>query len=294
VENILTVHSRTDMQLPRKSSLVNFSLLSEIVCPAAFRSFSIKYVCSGLEEYEVSGYHYQIKSGQYLLANHFAEGMVRIDKPVKGICIDISPDILSEVVASRIGPDTMHLDLALDKFFTTSDFLDAKYNASDTQLGRAIRAFERATSNAADIPELFTKELYYSLAESIVADHIPLFRQLQSIRKIKMATRKDLLRRVTMGKEYLDAQFLLPLEIADVARECNLSEYHFFRTFRQVFSISPYQYLIARRLDFAKDLLREGHDRISDIAYLTGYSDVFAFSKSFKKYTGSTPTQFGK
>ncbi len=280
------------MQLPKKSSLVNFSLLSELVCPAAFRSFSIKYVCNGIEKYEVNDNTYYIGESQYLIANHFAEGTVEIGKEVKGICIDVAPALLSEVVAGYMGPDTMTLDIRLDKFFTTGDFMDNKYNAADTHLGHFLKAFDKRISREKDAPAMFDNGLYYTVADCIVKDHIPVFRQLQSIKKMKMATRKNLLRRVFAGKEYIDNSFFKPLQIAEVAQQCNISEYHFYRTFKQAFSISPYQYIIMKRIDLAKELIKQGHTQVSDIAMLTGFADVFTFSKSFKRYTGVAPSQY--
>ncbi len=47
----------------------------------------------------------------------------------------------------------------------------------------------------------FSKHFYFTLAEKIVADHIPVYQQLQSIHSLKTATQKDLFRRVSMGFE---------------------------------------------------------------------------------------------
>jgi AraC family transcriptional regulator len=138
----------------------------------------------------------------------------------------------------------------------------------------------------------FTDEFYYHLAEQLVLDHIPIYKQLQSIGAVKSQTRKDLLRKLQVGKAFLETSFASELPIAAVARECGLSEYHFFRLFKSTYGISPHQYLIQCRIQHARKLVQHTGISMSEIAYLCGFSDVFSFSKSFKKHTGHAPTQF--
>lgn len=289
--HIFTVKSSADWQLPQKSCLINFSLLKEIYSQAPFRSFSVKYVCEGKEKYRVNGNNYHIEAGQYLLANHFAEGFVEIDKPVKGICIDVAPDMLSEVVASYRRPDTPFSDLSLDIFFNTPDFLENKYCAEQTQVGQFLRQmqFDLPENSTHQYP--FSKHFYFTLAEKIVADHIPVYQQLQAIQSLKTATKKDLFRRVSMGKNYIDIYFQQALAVEDVAKECSLSEYHFFRIFKAVFGMSPYQYILSKRLEYSQKLIKQGNTSISDIALEVGFADIYAFSKSFKQFFGFSPTK---
>src|SRR5215207_10599448 len=98
---VFTENTVTKMALPQNSSLVNYSMLNEFYSPAPFRSFSVKYVVEGEELYSVNGKKYTVSDKQYLLANKLSEGYVVVDskKKVKGICIDVAPNILSEVVA---------------------------------------------------------------------------------------------------------------------------------------------------------------------------------------------------
>ncbi|MBP9083578.1 MAG: helix-turn-helix transcriptional regulator [Bacteroidia bacterium] len=277
---------------PDKKSLIDFSSISEISSPLKFRNFSIKYVSNGCEEYTVNGNKYSVTNGQYLLANHSAEGAVEIDSrvPVSGICIDLSHDLLSEVTASYRRPDTFHPDPALDKFFKGNDFLENKYASDETILGQYLRKIDKEFTTGQLSAGEFTNEFYFNLAENIIADHIPVYRQLQNIPSVKSVTRKDLLRRINSGKAYLDANYLNTIDVNDAAVYCCLSEYHFYRLFRKVFGITPYQYVIRKRLDYAKNKLLIDHVAISEVALLAGFSDVSAFSKSFRKQFGYAPS----
>jgi AraC family transcriptional regulator len=280
----------------RPANYVLFSMLREFYTPVSFNSFSIKYVTGGKEVYTINGNRYTVNAGQYMLANKFCEGFVEIEsrETVKGICIGIEPGILSEAVAAFIQPDTPFPAMELDIFFNTPAFFENRYEASQTRLGQLLLQLNTLLeSNPYHIYE-FIKEFYFNLSEQIIADHIPLYRQLQSIPTIKAATRKDLLRRLSRGKEFIDVYFAAPLDIATVAREALISEYHFFRLFKTVFGLSPHQYIIQKRLEYGYKILEQLNAPVSVAAIDAGFSDIYSFSKAFRKRFGISPSAIHK
>ena len=224
--NVFTENTINKLILPNNSNLINYSVLNEFYSPSPFRSFSIKYVIDGSELYSVNGTKYVIKNQQYLLVNKFSEGFVEVDskKTVTGICIDLAPNILSEVVACYLKPDASKADIDFDRFFNTPNFLENKYNATQTHLGQFMLSVESVLLNNPTSEQYLTKEFYYMLAEKIVADHIPVFKQFQSIKAIKAETKKDLLRKLYKGKEYIDEHFTLSLSVEFIAAQVGLSD----------------------------------------------------------------------
>ncbi len=279
---------------PRNRNLVNFSMFTDLSQPLAFRSFSVKFVMDGCEMYHVNGNHYAVRKGQYLLANAHCDGTIDIGSKqvVKGVCIDIAPDIVSEVLASRVGADTPFPDISLDTFFAGEDFLENKYEAGRTRLGTALVELGRTLDRNPTASYTFGDEFYFTLAEHIVEDHRHIWQQLYRIRTVKPQTRKDLYRKLVAGKEYLDTHFTTKLTIRSAAVEAALSEYHFFRLFKAVFACSPQQYIIRKRLEAASDLLRAGEHSVADIALAVGFADSQSFGKAFKKHRGISPSAF--
>jgi AraC family transcriptional regulator len=90
-------------------------------------------------------------------------------------------------------------------------------------------------------------------------------------------------------EEHLDASPTLE-QMAAVVR---LSPYHFARQFKAATGLPPHQYVIARRVERAKQLLQGGTDRsLAEVAAWAGFSDQSQFSQHFKRLVGVTPGQF--
>jgi len=138
---------------------------------------------------------------------------------------------------------------------------------------------------------MFDHEFYYRLSEGIIADYIPVVRQFQSIRSIKSETKKDLLRKLAKGKTFIDLYYKMEIDIARVAAESNISQYHFFRLFRDVYGFSPYQYIKQKRMEAAKAILLKQRLPLAQLAMEVGYSDIYSFSKAYKQYFGYPPSQ---
>lgn len=281
--------------LPGNSCLLNYSVLNEYYSAAPFRSFSIKYVVEGTELYAINGAKYVVKNREYILANSHSEGYVEVGsrKAVAGICIDVAPDMLSEVVASYREPGTAVPDPGLDRFFNSRDFMENKYAAANTHLGACLLEIEKTLKEDPSSDFQMNREFYLVLAEKIVQDHIPVFRKLHAVKAVKTETRKDLLRKVEKAREYIDLFYQKDLGIARIALEAGLSEYHFFRLFRSVYALSPHQYIVRKRLAFAQALIRQEGVAISVAAVMSGFSDVQAFSKAFRKFFGYAPSMAG-
>ena len=78
------------------------------------------------------------------------------------------------------------------------------------------------------------------------------------------------------------------LTIEKIAKAINLSPFYFARSFKKEFGISPHCFIINKRFERAKKLLR-GNLPISEIAYICGFSDQSHLTRVFKKYLGFTP-----
>jgi AraC family transcriptional regulator len=92
--------------------------------------------------------------------------------------------------------------------------------------------------------------------------------------------------------EYIDSQLAEPISLGQLAARCNLSEYHFARMFRASFGLPPHQYLLARRLKHARDLLRGTRLPLGEIALACGFASASHFTHRFRQALGGTPGEY--
>lgn len=278
------------------NNTVVFSSLSEFYEPVKSTGFAIKYVVEGSELYTLDHQQYFIKQGNYLLCNSTKKGHVEIESrhKVKGICINISPELMLEAVASLRSPDTLFPDAELGRFFSTPYFLESQYQADKTAVGKMLIDISDAVQQKQLEVNDVTIEFFYSLSEKIITDQLPVFKQLQCLPGIKPPTKRELYKRISRGKEMMDACFTSHLSIQNLAQEACMSQYHFFRLFKKMVGLSPHQYILNKRLELGKKLLEEHLLPVSSAAVECGFNDIYSFSKAFKKQFGITPSTLFK
>jgi AraC-like DNA-binding protein/ligand-binding sensor protein len=82
------------------------------------------------------------------------------------------------------------------------------------------------------------------------------------------------------------------LPLREVARRVNLSPYYFCKLFHRTMGMTFTQYLTRVRLERAKDLLLNPSLSVSEVASAVGFGSIPHFNRSFKRYTGMTPTAY--
>lgn len=92
--------------------------------------------------------------------------------------------------------------------------------------------------------------------------------------------------------EYIDANLCRQLTLSAIAAAVALSPGHFAHAFRAATGVAPHRYIVARRVEHAKALLRESDLPITEIADRIGCSSHSHFSVLFHRVTGVTPREF--
>ncbi|RKN64447.1 AraC family transcriptional regulator [Paenibacillus ginsengarvi] len=100
----------------------------------------------------------------------------------------------------------------------------------------------------------------------------------------------ELNRRIGLAIRFLALQYHRPVSVEELARETGYHRAYLSRMFKKATGLSPAQYLLKLRMERAKALLSEPLT-VAQIAASVGYADPFHFSKMFKKWHGSAPTE---
>jgi AraC-like DNA-binding protein len=93
-------------------------------------------------------------------------------------------------------------------------------------------------------------------------------------------------------REYIDRHYKQPLTVERLADLAGLSTFHFIRAFRAAFGETPHQYLRARRLERAKELLVTTAYPVTEICDQIGFQSLGSFSSLFRRLTGETPAEY--
>jgi len=102
----------------------------------------------------------------------------------------------------------------------------------------------------------------------------------------------DLRERLWRARRFIDECYDQPLDLTEISKHACLSRYHFLRLFRETFDTTPRQYLISRRIDKAKELLRVQSLSVTDICFAVGFQSVGSFSALFHKCVGDSPVNY--
>jgi AraC-like DNA-binding protein len=102
----------------------------------------------------------------------------------------------------------------------------------------------------------------------------------------------DLHERLWRARRYIDERYDLPLNLTEISQQACLSRYHFLRLFRDEFATTPHQYLIQRRIERAKELLRSRGLSVTDVCFEVGFQSLGSFSSLFRRCVGHAPISY--
>src|SRR5271163_156764 len=94
------------------------------------------------------------------------------------------------------------------------------------------------------------------------------------------------------ARDLMDRDYACPLKVAALAGAALMSSAHFSRQFRATYGETPYAYLMTRRIERAKALLRRGDLSVTEVCMAVGCSSLGSFSARFTELVGETPTAY--
>ncbi|MFJ5834771.1 helix-turn-helix transcriptional regulator [Streptomyces sp. NPDC093089] len=90
----------------------------------------------------------------------------------------------------------------------------------------------------------------------------------------------------------MDRDYASPLDVPALAKVALMSTGHFTRSFRAAYGETPYSYLMTRRVERAKALLRRGDLSVTEVCFAVGCTSLGSFSSRFTELVGETPSAY--
>ena len=256
--------------------------------------YSIKYQISGTENYEINNKRFILSANKYLVVNNNQKIICDATASGEAISIFIDPAAMKDVFANCI---SIHEDL-LDNPITDCReeviFHEKIFPLEHNLLDRKLQKLGRLFSSINIDTKSFGMTFFYDISRILILSQKETLRQIRNIECIKSSTKKELYNRMVIAKEYITENWNNLLTTELIAKQVFMSPYHFHRTFVSTFRTTPLKYHSDIKMNRIKVLLQTGNYSVSDIAVISGYSDIFSFSKAFKKYFGFAPSKLLK
>ncbi len=207
----------------------------------------------------------------------------RISHPIDGgddcTILRFRTDVLVDAFARRIPSVREHPEAPFPRSNAVSP------SALPLRLQSLRRGLARGTVDA-----LATEETSFAMLDTIVESATR--EERQRPRRTKEATRRAYVRLTMDAKAVLCNRFTEPLTLDAIASAVGCSACHLARVFRRHAGLPIHRYLNRLRLRTALELLGGGHDDLTHLALLLGFSSHAHFSDAFRREFAVTPSEF--
>lgn len=217
--------------------------------------------------------------------------------------------ILPEGVTMKVGfpeADEKHpvqcatLALDWDMVKKNLDFLNENYPNKDGapfewKLNFEHYHFVNNKELAASINKLINISMEDNIAKDALADlalKILLLRliQTQNLEVVHHEERNT--PRLKEAIQYIHKNLTEKITVAKLAAMCYMSQSAFYQLFKDMFGISPLEYVLKTRIEHAKKLMSNPGINITDVCYASGFNNLNHFAKMFKRMEGISPKQY--
>ncbi len=99
-------------------------------------------------------------------------------------------------------------------------------------------------------------------------------------------------RYVIAAKRFVAVNFYKKITVRDICKSLGIERTYLFRLFKEYEKVSPQEYIINYKMNYARELLKRGDLKVNQVALSVGYNDQCAFSKIFTKHFGKNPKEY--
>jgi AraC-like DNA-binding protein len=96
------------------------------------------------------------------------------------------------------------------------------------------------------------------------------------------------------AKDLIDREYAEQLDVPALARAAHASTAHFSRSFKRAFGETPHRYLLRRRIERAKELLRSTDTSVTEVSVEVGFRSLGSFSATFRQLVGTSPSEYAR
>lgn len=245
---------------------------------------SIKVARGGRERYFVDGRSVAVDDDCFLILNDLRTYGSRFESGVEleSFSIFFRPGLAEEVY----GALNRSVDGALTDGAAESpqpvEFSEA-LQPHDTVVTPVLRYIEHAVHSGVDDAEWYEEQFQF-LLERMLSHHRRLAQRTQMLPALKTTTRREILRRLALAVDVVQASYESDIGLADMARAACLSKFHFLRLFTEFYGITPHAFLQRKRARAARRLLDTTRLPAAQVAARVGFNSRSTMSRQLRRW----------
>lgn len=272
-------------------------IVVESTCEASYQqenaACTLKFVFKGSEECEVGKRKLSIYPDTFAIFNEGSNYSSRIDSitPVNTFSVSFGHHFINDFHQSYCNNNEQQL---ADKMPSSSPlFLESLYPFVGDMRFNVLHLKNQIDNNKGD-EMLINEYMHHCLLNYYRVYNKEYTEKLDRLSFTKAKTREEILKRLTLAKEFMSSNFNRKLTLEDIAEQACLSVNHLLRTFKEAYNQSPYQFLMQVRLNRAKYFLQTTNYPLNEIVNLIGFECTSSFIRLFKSTYKVTPLKFKK
>jgi AraC family transcriptional regulator len=277
----------------KENNVIISATSRDVSYPEHWGCLSVKCAFRGNEYYQSGKRSYAVNETNYLVLNEGTaySSYIFSEFPVQSFTINFSHDFEMQAINGLVQTPERMLENDHNPCGKI-EFTEKLYKHDKLVSPFIFKLFSLSLQPHPE--EILIKELYYRLVENLLLRQKEVHAEIQKIQASKLSTRIELYRRLHYAKDLIDSCYMTGITLDKIASIAHLNTAYFLRQFKNYFRVTPYQYMINRRLDEARKLLETSDISVTDVCFSVGYHDLTSFIKLFKKYFSLSPECYQK
>lgn len=259
---------------------------TRLFCEHRHVEFEIGYFKSGKGIYKTAAKDYSIQKGDiFLFRSNEAHWISKIsaEEPMEIMNIHFEPHLIWNANQSLFVPDALRI--FLNKQHTFCHRLD-RQNPALEQIKYLLLNIEKEVSEK-------KREYSFMIRSSLLSILILLTRDFgYEYQGDDGSFSRDTTEAIENSMDYILNHLADDLTLAELAQVANLSKTYYSTVFTKLNGMSPWDYIVGKRIELSISYLHNGHDTMLSVALKSGFKSTANFNKAFKKFTGKTPSEY--
>ncbi|SDQ91947.1 helix-turn-helix domain-containing protein [Flagellimonas zhangzhouensis] len=254
---------------------------------------SIRGVLNGYQHYYVDNRDLLLSKHKFVVFENEQAFSTKIESPypTEAVIVSYGQEDLHAIINSF----SSSFDDMLDGIPSTASIWDIKLFDSTYDMSKEMSIAMHDLAEAIQMnvkDELFYEEMRFTIMEKALRHLLTTEKKLLQLSIKKESTKIEHYRRLLRSKDYILSHLDQKLSLEEISTEASMSPYHYIRSFKGAFKLTPMQFVVQERLSLAKDLIQHTNLPISQILIEAGYDNPSSFSRAFKKKYGITPLSY--